>query len=315
MSTDYYKDLGVARDASEADVKKAYRKLAAKYHPDRNPGDKQAEDRFKTVNRAHEVLSDAKKRSLYDEFGEVGLREGFNPDLARAYARPSAAPDMGGGFGGGGFSGGSFNIEDLLGGAGRGGGFSDFFGGFSGRKRGPQKGDDIGGQVTVDFVSAIQGANVKVRISDSSDEVTVRIPPGAGQGDKVRVAGHGGPGAGGGPAGDLLLSINIAPHPHFRREGLDLHLDLPITVAEAYFGSKVRVPTVNGDVNLSVPKGAQSGQIARLKGKGVLRAKKQGDLFVHFMIQIPKEQSKEIEKAVSVLAGASDEDPRKDIRL
>jgi DnaJ-class molecular chaperone len=172
------------------------------------------------------------------------------------------------------------------------------------------------GQVRVDFMSAIEGASVKVRIQDGADEVTVRIPPGAGTGDKVRVAGHGAPGAGGGPAGDLLLSIDIAPHPFFKREGLDLSLDLPISVAEAYQGAKVKVPTPSGEVTLTVPKGAQSGQIVRLKGKGVKRQSKQGDLFVRFLIQLPKEHSKAVDDAVEVLAGASNgADLRADIRL
>jgi len=315
---DYYKELGVSRGASSDEIKKAFRKLATKHHPDRNPGDKKAEDRFKAANRAHEVLSDSKKRALYDEFGEMGLREGFDAQNARAYQRyqQQGAP--------GGFGGQGVNLEDLFGGGGGGGGagvgglgdlFGEMFGGRA-RRRGPQKGSDVIGQVRVDFMSALEGANVKVRIQDGADEVTVRIPPGAGSGDKVRVTGHGAPGAGGGPSGDLLLSIDIAPHPFFKREGLDLSLDLPISVAEAYNGAKVKVPTPSGEVTLTVTKGAQSGQLVRLKGKGVKRQGKQGDLFVRFLIQLPKDNSKAVQEAVDVLGEAGNGDElRAGIRL
>jgi DnaJ-class molecular chaperone len=313
-ATDFYQELGVSRGASSDEIKKAFRKLATKHHPDRNPGDKKAEERFKAINRAHEVLSDSKKRGLYDEFGEVGLREGFNADNARAYQRYQQGGGMPGGMGGfpgQGFGDQGVRLEDLFSGAVGGGGgigdlFGEMFGGGRGRRRGPQKGSDVIGQVRVDFMSAIEGASVKVRIQDGADEVTVRIPPGAGLGDKVRVAGHGAPGVAGGPAGDLLLSIDIAPHPFFKREGLDLSLDLPISVAEAYQGAKVKVPTPSGEVTLTVPKGAQSGQIVRLKGKGVKRQSKQGDLFVRFLIQLPKEHSKAVDEAMQVLADAGD---------
>jgi curved DNA-binding protein len=310
-AADFYQELGVGRSASQDEIKRAFRKLAAKYHPDRNPGDKKAEERFKTITRAHDVLGDAKKRALYDEFGEVGLREGFNAEQARAYARYQQ------GAGGAGFGGG-VSLEDLFSGATPGGGIGDLFGDMfagRGRRRGPQRGSDIQGQVTVDFVSAITGSSIKLRIQDGAEEVTVRIPPGAGFGDKVRVPGHGAPGRGGGPAGDLLLSIEITPHPHFRRDGLDLHLDLPITPGEAHAGGKVQVPTPAGPVTLTVPKGAQSGQVLRLKGKGVKRQSKQGDLFVRFLIKLPTGQSKAISEAVKVLDEAMEGDPRADIKL
>ncbi len=319
-TADFYQELGVARGASTDEIKKAFRKLATKHHPDRNPGDKKAEERFKAINRANEVLSDSKKRALYDEFGEMGLRDGFDVDNARAYQRYQQQGGMPGGMGGFGGGGQGVRLEDLFSGAvGGGGGIGDLFGEMftgRGRRRGPQKGSDIIGQVRVDFLAAIEGASVKVRIQDGADEVTVRIPPGAGPGDKVRVSGHGAPGAGGGPAGDLLLSIEIAPHPFFKREGLDLSLDLPISVAEAYLGAKVKVPTPSGEVNLTVPKGAQSGQLVRLKVKGVKRQAKQGDLFVRFLIQLPTEHSKAVEDAVQVLADASNaEELRAGIRL
>jgi curved DNA-binding protein len=317
-AADFYQELGVSRSASKDEIKKAYRKLAAKHHPDRNPGDNKAEERFKAINRAHSVLSDGKKRALYDEFGEVGLREGFNADNARAYKRYQQSGGMGGGRGGGGFAEG-VNLEDLFGGAVRGGGgigdmFGEVFGGRA-RRRGPQRGSDIVGQVTVDFVSAIEGSSVKLQIQDGAEEVTVRIPPGAGPGDKVRVPGHGAPGHNGGPPGDLLLTIDITPHPFFRREDLDLYVDLPLTPGEAYRGSKVKVPTVDGSVTLTVPQGAQSGQVLRLKGKGVKRKNKQGDLFVRFLIKLPSAQSDAVRDAVKVLDEAIEGDLRAEIKL
>ena len=310
MASDLYEELGVSKSASEDDIKKAYRKLAAKLHPDKNPGDKKAEARFKAMNNAYQVLRDREKRKLYDEFGEEGLREGFNPEAARAFRR------------GGGRrvryttpSGGGFNFEDLFsgnGGSGRAGvgdtaaegGIGDIFGDLFGgrqRRRGPIKGSDVASEVTVDFVSAIKGAALKLRVQEESDEVTVRIPPGAGDGDKVRIAGHGAPGVMGGPAGDLILTIRVAPHPCFERKGLDLHLDLPITVGEAFRGTKVRVPTPDGDVTLTVPKRAQSGQVVRLAKRGVKRGSQHGDLYVRFLVRLPTNESPALEKAIDVL--------------
>ncbi len=306
MAADFYKDLGVSRSATADEIKKAYRKLAAQLHPDKNPGDKKAEARFKAVNRAHQVLSNPEQRKLYDEFGEEGLREGFNPHAARAYR---AGAGRRGPMGGGGVS-----IEDFIGQAGV-GGFSDLigdlFGGGGGRvRRGPQRGADLQSEVAVDFASALRGAELKLRLQDGGDEVTVRIPAGAGDGDKVRVAGQGAPGGPGAPPGDLLLTIRVQPHPFFERSGLDLYLDLPITVGEAYRGAKVRVPTPDGPVTLTVPRHAQSGQVARLKGKGVKRQGQTGDLFVRFQIKLPSASSHEVEQAISTLEAAMSGDVR-----
>lgn len=318
-AADFYKELGVSRTDSDEDIKKAYRKLAAQLHPDKNPGDKKAETRFKAVNRAYQTLSDKKKRALYDEFGEEGLREGFNADAARAYR---------GGFAGGGARrgrGGSVNVEDLFStpGAAGPGGIGDLFGDlFSGARSsrrggggGAVKGSDIASEVSVDFVSALRGAELKLRLQDGGEEVTVRVPPGAGNGDKVRIAGQGAPGAFGGPPGDLLLSIRVGKHPYFERDGLDLYLDLPITVGEAHRGAKVRVPTPDGVVTLTVPKLAQSGQIARLKGRGVKRKADTGDLYVRFQIKLPASESAEIEAAVTTLENAMTGDVRADVHF
>lgn len=312
MAQDFYQELGLSRQASQDEIKKAYRKLAAKLHPDRNPGDKKTETRFKAVNRAYETLSDAKKRALYDEFGEEGLREGFDPEAARAYRAATSGGRVR-------FNqrGGGVNLEDLFASQGAGSGFGDLFGDlFRGRgRRAPMKGSDVVSEITVDFATAIQGSTLKLRVQDGGDEVTVRIPSGAGDGDKVRVAGHGAPGAFGGPAGDLVLLIRVKPHPHFEREGLDLYLDLPITAAEAYRGAKVRVPTPGGDVTLTVPAHAQSGQVARLKGRGVKRKSKVGDLYVRFLIQLPDADSSDVARAIEALDAAAKGDVRSGIRF
>jgi curved DNA-binding protein len=301
---DFYKELGVSRTASADEIKKAYRKLAGQLHPDKNQGDKKAEARFKVVNRAHQVLSDPEKRKLYDEFGEDALREGFDANAARAYRAATR---------GGRVRSGGPRIEDLFSGGGGSGGFgdmlSDLFSGGGGRvRRGPAQGADLQSEVTVDFVSAIRGAELRLRVQDGGEEVKVRIPPGAGDGDRVRVPGHGAPGAMGGAPGDLVLTIRVGPHAHFERDGLDLYLDLPISPREAYHGGKVRVPTVEGSVTLSVPKHAQSGQVARLKAKGVKRQNQQGDLYVRFEIKLPASDSAAVEKAVQTLEDAMNTD-------
>jgi curved DNA-binding protein len=177
------------------------------------------------------------------------------------------------------------------------------------------KGSDIASEVSVDFISALRGAELKLRLQDGGDEITVRVPPGAGDGDKVRIAGQGAPGAYGGPPGDLILNIRVSKHPHFERSGLDLYLDLPITVGEAYRGAKVRVPTPDGAITLTVPKHAQSGQIARLKGRGVKRKAEQGDLYIRFQIKLPVSESEEIEAAVTALETAMTGDVRADVHF
>jgi curved DNA-binding protein len=332
MAEDLYGVLGVPKTADADVIKKAYRKLAGKLHPDKNPGNAAAEGRFKQVNHAYEVLNDPKKRRLYDEFGEEGLREGFDPDRVRAYrdwsSRQGRGRSAGGGVGGfpsgGGFPGAgggqTVDLEDLFGGgAGNAGGIGDLFGDLMGRTRrprGPVKGPDLESEVTIDFASAVRGATLELRPQGpTSSPVTVRVPAGANEGSRVRIAGHGAPSPGGGPPGDLVLTIHVTPHPYFRRENDDLHLDLPITVAEAFHGAKVRVPTVDGAVTLKVPEGAQSGQVLRLRGKGVeKKGRPAGDLYVHFLIHIPR-GGDDLAKIIDSIAEYQTEDPRQDIKL
>lgn len=324
MAEDLYGVLGVPKSADAETIRKTYRKLAKDLHPDKNAGNKKAEERFKKVNHAYDVLSDAKKRALYDEFGEDGLREGFDAERVRAY-KQWASQQGAGGSGGGVYSrgpgSGGVRIEDLFGnsaGGGAEGGFGDLFGDLFGRgrrARGPTPGPDLESAVAIDFAAAVRGTTVELRPHGGGAPVTVRIPEGASEGSRVRIAGQGGSSPNGGPRGDLILTIHVEPHPFFRREGDDLHLDLPLTVAEAYRGAKVKVETFAGPVSLKVSPGTQSGTVVRLRGKGVKKKGQVGDLYVHFMIHVPTTQSPELNEAVEKLARAQAEDPRKEIRV
>jgi len=311
MARDLYETLGVPKTATEDVIKKTFRKQAAKYHPDRNPG-KENEDRFKELNSAHEVLADKDKRALYDEFGAESLSQGFDPQRARAmknFSRQRGAAGRGGGV----------NFQDLFGGAGGGGGgdfgdmFGDMFSGGRGRQARPRKAPDMEAEVQIDFVSSLKGTTVQLT-HEGGEPVTVRIPAGVSDGGRLRIGGQGGKIQGGQP-GDLLLTVRVAPHQFFKREGDDLHLELPITLAEAYEGAKVRVPTADGEVSLKVGARTQSGQIARLRSKGVQRkGKPPGDLYVKFLIRIPESDAPEVVAAIEALR-AHVADPRADLKL
>jgi curved DNA-binding protein len=323
MAKDFYGVLGVSRAATADEIKKSFRKLAGKLHPDKNPGNKAAEAQFKEVSRAYEVLGDAKKRALYDEFGEEALREGFDPERMRQYRTWTDQQRAGGGPRGGN-PGVPFDLEDLLRGGGvrvstdgnveEIGGMGDLFGDlFSGRRqrgpRGPARGADQESEITIDFNSAVKGGTYNMRVGEAGD-ITVRIPPGANEGSRVRIPGQGAPATRGGARGDLILTIHVRPHPFFRREGDDLHLDLPVKPGEAFRGAKVKVPTPDGPVTLKVPAHTQSGQVARLKGKGVAKKGTQGDLYVHFLVQLPTSDDDAVREAVEVLDHALPDDPR-----
>jgi curved DNA-binding protein len=316
MADDFYSVLGVSKSADADAIKKAYRKLARDLHPDKNPGNEAAEARFKAVNRAYEALHDPKKRALYDEFGEEALREGFDADKARAYKQWAGGGGGASGFRGGASGARTVNLEDLFGGGASGfeGDLGDLFG--RARRRGPVKGHDLEQEHTVDFETAVRGTTIQLRSPDSRDAVTVRIPPGADEGSRVRIPGQGGPSPNGGPSGDLVLILHVRSHPLFKREGDDLHLDVPIKVTEAVRGTKVKVPTFDGPVAVKVPPGTQSGTVLRVRGKGVSRkGRPQGDLYVRFMIHVPRarndEEAKQIDRALDELARFEDPDLRR----
>ncbi|MBX3206993.1 MAG: J domain-containing protein [Labilithrix sp.] len=312
MADDFYSVLGVPKDAGADAIKKAYRKLARDLHPDKNPGNKDAETRFKAVNRAYETLHDPKKRGLYDEFGEEALREGFDADKARAYRQWQSQGGNGFRGGAGGFGGGrTVNLEDLFGGAYTRGAEGDLGDLFGRRRRGPMKGQDLEQEITVDFETAVRGTTLQLRRPDSAETVTVRIPPGADEGSRVRIPGQGGQSPNGGPSGDLVLVIHVRPHPLFKREGDDLHLEVPIRVSEAVRGTKVKVPTFEGAVSVKVPPSTQSGTVLRVRGKGVSRkGRPQGDLYIRFMVHVPQPRSDrdaaELDRVVDELARLED---------
>lgn len=316
MAKDLYAVLGVARDADDDAIKKAFRKLAMKYHPDKAPG-KANEARFKEVNQAHEVLADKEKRALYDEFGEDSLSQNFDAERARVirqYGGRGRGPGRGGAAGGAGF-----DPQDIFGGGG--GDFNDILGDLFARQRGgggrvgrqPMKGQDIESSVTIDFASAVKGTQLELLRGE--EKVAVRIPAGADEGSRLRIPGQGSPGRGGGPNGDLVLVVHVTPHERFEREGDDLHLDVPVTLGEAYLGAKIKVPTPDGEVTLKVPPRTQSGKVTRLRGKGVARkGKEPGDLYVRFIVHVPTGDEPEVVAAMEALADKV-EDPRTELKF
>jgi curved DNA-binding protein len=273
---DLYSILGVARDASQDEIRTAYRQLAREHHPDVNPDDAKAEERFKAVASAYGVLSEPEKRQRYDEFGTQGLREGFDPNQAREYqhwARGAQESPFSQGFDA------NVDLEDLLRGV-----FSR-----GGRRAGPQPGSDARGEVQVDFMDAVRGGEVSVQFQGRG-LLRIKIPPGAENGTKIRLKGQGDPGPGGGPAGDLYLTLQVRPHAFFVREGRDLTVDLPVSVSELILGADIEVPTPDGPVTMKVPPGSQNGRKLRLREKGALgrAGAGRGDLYVKLVAQLPE---------------------------
>lgn len=301
---DLYQHLGVARTATPEEIKKAYRKLTRQFHPDRNPGDAEAEERFKDVSTAYEVLGDADKRKLYDEFGDISLTQGFDAERARAYRSRS------GGFPGFGQGGGQVfddfgearatSFEDLLSALFRGGP-----GGGAARGRPvARRGADVTGEIAVSLMDALHGVSVPLRIDMGGQARTldVKVPQGVPDGGKLRLRGQGGAGQ---PAGDVILTVRVKPHDHMRREGNDLHLRLPISAFEAYRGGPIEgVPTPWGPVTLKLPAGAQNGQKLRLRGKGVqVPGREPGDLYVTLDVRLPEAGDEELLAALERLQG------------
>lgn len=296
-----YDVLGVSAQASDQEIRKAYRDLARKFHPDRNPGNKQAEDRFKDLGYASEVLLNKNKRALYDEFGEMGLREGFQPDAYREWSqRRRERTDFGGGPGPGGGFGGFEELFDQVrqqarrGGKGnaRQGGLHDFFtgdfdvGGDPSEARGKRRAEAVA-DLAIDFMEAVRGVEKELLLEggDETRTLRVRIPAGVRDGGQVRLREQGPEG------GDLLLRVHVKEHPVFKRTEDDLELTLPITIGEAYHGAKVQVPTPYAPVTLRIPKGVKSGSVLRMKGKGVRRGETSGDLFARIQIVLPQTES------------------------
>jgi molecular chaperone DnaJ len=389
---DYYETLGVARGASEDDIRKAYRKLARKYHPDLNPGDKSAEDRFKNVQEAYDILSDAKKRGMYDQVG-------FYSDNGFAAADPHAGggarhPNMD--FGG-------FDFSDVLrnaqaeanarrgsAGAGtQGGGFRDIFSQFfrggesgagGGEEREAEKGTDLEYGLNITFWQAIKGTQTTIQINryeecpvchgtggnesgsmacpqcsgtgnvtqmagnmkfnltcpkcngrgrlknacpgchgdgriSHTESVDVRIPPGAQNGSRLRVAGKGNAGTMGAPAGDLYITTHVEQHPLFHRDGDNIQMKVPVTVSEAGLGAKIEVPTIDGKSLLKIPPGTQNNQKFRLRERGVLNSRKgtRGDQIVQVQLQMPDIRDERTKEILRQLAELQTEDPRKEI--
>ena len=311
-----YNVLGVSRDADEEAIRKAYRQLARRYHPDVNPGDEEAEESFKTISEAYAVLSDPERRRNYDEFGEISLEGGFDSEKARR-ARETFGRRFGaGGRGGGSFARGgeSFHFDDLE------GLFSDLFA-RSGGPRG-RRGADQEAEIELDFVDAVRGGEHRLSFARPTadgrarrETLSVRIPPGVADGGRIRLRGKGGEGLGSGGPGDLYARIRIRPHPFFRREGRDLYLDLPVSVREATLGAKVQVPTLEGRVTLTIPPGTDSGSKLRLRGKGVPSPSggAPGDLYVVVQIRVPRDLPPEAAKKLEDLAEYEPEDLRKEL--
>ena len=314
---DLYDILGVSRSASAEEIKKAYRRLAKKHHPDVNPGNKQAEEKFKEVTAAFEVLSDPKRRALYDEFGPDALRTGFDEKKAEAYRqwkRQGFSPEAGIPFDLGDFE--RVNVGDF-GPFDFGSIFGDLFGGRARSRRAgpsPAGGLDARAEIDVDLREAVLGGEREVRVAGLT--LRVKIPPGVGEGSQIRLAGQGGPGAFGGPPGDLYLTVRLREHPLVRREGKDLVVDLPITVPEAVLGAEVTLPTFDGPVRLRVPPGTQAGTRLRLRGRGLpdLRGGGRGDLHAVVKIVLP-ETSEPLRKAARALEDLYKGDPRRGLSL
>jgi len=340
MAKDYYKILGIDRNADEKAIKKAYRKLARELHPDVNKGP-QAEARFKEMNEAYQTLSDKDKRALYDQFGA---------DYDKVQA--------GGGYGPPGAGGATADFRDIFNQTRRGGGqghphevdpadlgdvFENLFGGFRGgrpqapqpgrgaaggfnfrggaRPRGPQKGRDAEQPIEISLAESIQGTQRSLQLTirdpagDQQRNVTVKIPAGVKEGARVRASAQGGPGENGGPNGDLYLKIHILPHPFWKREGDDLHIEVPITFAEAALGDTITVPTINGEVQLKIPAGTQSAQTFRLSGRGVphLKGDGAGDQYVKVKVAVPKNLGPKEEELIRELSRLRDQNVRLDL--
>jgi len=311
---DYYKTLGVSRNASEAHIRSAYRKLAKQYHPDRNRDNKDAERRFKAVQEAYDILGDKDKRAQYDAYGAAGVGHFVNQGSQRYYQWGDGS---------------TIDIEDLgdlfAAFGGRGGGrtasiFDQFFGGGrrkSTAERRPTRGADVDRRGRLTFDQAIHGASVEIDVSTNGrqpqgQKLEVRIPPYVKNGQRIRLRGRGAPGRHGGPPGDLYLICDVQSHPYFRPEGNDIYVDVPISLTEAALGAKVEVPTLQGSVTVTIPPGTGSGTKLRLRGRGLSNngGGPDGDQYVIIQIVAPKGLDEAQREAFKQLAEKLNENPR-----
>ena len=311
---DFYAVLGVSKDVSAADLKKAYRKLARKYHPDSNPGNAAAESKFKEISEANSVLVDAEQRKEYDQMRAMG------PGRARftsgAPGQSAGFEDVFGGmFGQGGQRGGqrSGGFDDIFSGMFGQGGFGQSSGGFRGAG-GPTKGRDQTAGTTLDFLTAINGDTVKLQPAEGKP-ISVKIPAGVSDGQKIRLKGKGEQSFDGGPAGDLTLTVTVRRHPVFERDGLNLRVDVPVTFTEATLGATIEVPTLGGEpVKLRVAAGTPSGRVLRVKGRGVSTDKGVGDLLATVQVAVPSHLTMDAREALERFASLQpDENPRADL--
>ncbi len=315
MSEDYYKVLGIGRSATEGEIQKAYRDLARKYHPDLNPDDKTAKEKFQAVQRAYEVLSDKEQRELYDRYGS-------------AYEQMGSGGGRGPGPQPGGFSAEDFDFSQIFGGGPGGGpgagpgGFSDLFRHFSqgGRRAGrsPVKGRSLRHEVSIPFQTSVTGGEAKLAVQRGDgkvESITIKVPAGIEDGKTIRLKGQGEPSPSGGPAGDILLNIKVGKHPLFqRRDSRDLEIKVPISLLEAVEGANIDVPTPYGTISLKVPPGTSSGKKLRVKGHGVKQTDgSKGDLYAELQIVLPSKLNGEFVKQLREL-NVGPANPRADLR-
>jgi len=326
---DYYEILGVKKNAKEEDLKKAYRKLARKYHPDVNAGNKDAETTFKEISEAYTVLSDKEKRAQYDQLGNEFQFDGnpFEGGFSFDFGFPPGSGTRHRTAGGG-----PRRASDL------GSIFSDLFGGGAGFESSPRRGGDLETTAKIEFRDSIQGTVIQLSIqtqgecpqchglgnvnnvtcgrcrgtgvAPGSDRVKVNIPKGVKDGQKIRVAGKGPRGAGGGPHGDLFVRIEVKPHAYYRRDGDNIRVDLPITIREAARGGEIDVPTIHGPVRAKIPSNTQSGQTFRLTGKGVKRGTLAGDHYYRVQIVLPTNLNEEDLLAIDEIENRYEGNPR-----
>lgn len=297
---DYYKTLDISKSATEAEIKKAYRKLARKYHPDLNPNDKEAEKKFKEINEANEVLSNAENRKKYDKYGKDWKhadefeKAGYDPNQQQQYSRQQQSNQDFSGFGGGDFSGSDFSdfFNSMYGSSGR-----------SSRSQAKYRGQDFNAELQLDLASAY--TTHKQNLAVNGKNIRITIPAGVENGQVIKIPGHGGPGANGGPNGDLYITFNIENNSDFKREGNNLYSDVDLDLYTAILGGEINVNTFDGKVKIKVPEETQTGTKVKLKGKGFPVYKKEnqfGDLYITYKVKTPTKLSQKEKELFAELA-------------